>query len=43
MRWMVMDDRIYSRDDGGDGRDDGGRRYFPTLFSFFSLLISLLS
>ena len=35
------DDRVDGRDGGGGGRDDGGRRDFPTLFSFFSLLISL--
>ena len=42
---MGGDDRVDGRDDGGDGsgggRDNGGRRYFLTLFSLFSLLISL--
>ena len=35
------DDRVDGRYDGGGGRDDGGRRYFPILFSFFSLLVYL--
>ena len=30
MRWMVID-RV-------DGRDDGGRRYFPTYFPSFHFL-----
>ena len=42
------DDRVDGRGDGGGGRDDGGRRYFPTYFLlftsyFFLSLIFLLS
>ena len=37
------DDRVDYRDDGGGGRDDGGRRYFPTYFpSFHFLFLSCL-
>ena len=37
------DDRVDGRDDGGGGRDDGERRYFPTYFpSFHFLFLSFL-
>ena len=32
-------DMVDARDDSGGGRDDSGRRYFPTYFPSFSLLI----
>ena len=32
------DDRVDGRDYGGGGRDDGGRRYFPTYFPSFHFL-----
>ena len=32
------DDRVDGRDDGGGGRNDSGRRYFPTYFPFFHFL-----
>ena len=35
---MDGDDRIDGRDDGAGGRDDGGRRYFPTHFPSFHFL-----
>ena len=37
------DDRVNGRDDCRGGRDDGGRRYFPTYFpSFHFLFLSFL-
>ena len=37
------DDRVDGRDDCGGGRDDDGRRYFPTYFpSFLFLFLSFL-
>ena len=36
-------DRVDGRDDGGGGRDDGRRRYFPTYFpSIHFLFLSSL-
>ena len=40
---MDGDDRVDGRDDGGGGRDDGERRYFPTYYpSFHFLFLSFL-